>query len=114
MFVYVLVQWLEVNENGSTTGKNQLPAGWKSGREKSIELLHSLMVIHLPSLWDPPSVAMMDDLAVLVGTGCYKIIENPSITREKGLLDKTIHLMGVLVRDYSQGLSKSHLDFKQI
>ena len=106
MCVYLLVQWLEVNEHGTTTGKNQPLIGWKAGREQSIELLHSLMVIHLPSLWDPPSVAMMDDLAALVGTGCYKILENTSVARERGLLDKTIHLLGILVRDYAQGLSK--------
>lgn len=106
MFVYLLVQWLEMVENSSSSGKSQTDVSWKSGKEKCIELLHIVMESQLFHLWDPPSVAMMDDLAALVGTGCYKVLENASIVKEKVLLERTVHLLGILVCDYRQGLGK--------
>ena len=109
MLTYLLVQWTEASENacaGSAGKKQSVPSGWKAGRDGTISLLRGMMELPLVSLWDPPSPAMMDDLAGLVGTGCYKILENPSITRERGLADKTVALLGMLIRDYSQGLSK--------
>ena len=108
MMTYLMVQWLEASENScSATGKKQTtPSGWKAGRETCIECMGVLMELPLASLWDPPSPSMMDDLSGLVATGCYKLLESPIGSRERALTDKTVRLLGKLVRDYGQGLSE--------
>ncbi len=112
MLSYLVVQWVEASENScSATGKKQTtPSGWKAGRESSIELMAVMMELPLASLWDPPSPSMMDDLSGLVASACYKLLESPIVSRERALTDKTLRLLGRLVRDYGQGLSECYTD----
>ncbi len=113
MLTYLLVQWVEASENScivTTTNKKTTttgPTGWRAGRDTSVQLLTTMMSLPLPSLWDPPSPSMLDDLASLVASCAYKLLESPAITRDKALLDKTLDLLGCLVRDYGQGSGKN-------
>ncbi len=109
MLTYLLVQWVEASENScivTTANKKKTttgPTDWKAGRESSVWLLSTMMSLPLPSLWDPPSPSMLDDLASLVASCVYKLLESPAIVKDKSLLERTLALLGVLVRDYGQG-----------
>ena len=81
-----------------------VPAG---GKIKLVCLLSQLLEVEVVQLWEPPSPQMMDNWSGLVAQLCFKLLENSSISKDQVLLDRLVHLLGILVRDYGQALSKS-------
>lgn len=74
---------------------------------KLVCLLSQLLEVEVVQLWEPPSPQMMDNWSSLVAQLCYKLLEDSSISKDQPLLDRLIHLLGILARDYGQALSKS-------
>ena len=123
MLCYVSVRMVEQYERDSSTIKHHptskkkkphplvdesrnvdgVPSG---GKQRIVCLLSQLSELEIVSLWDPPSTQLMEDWSGLVAQICYKFLENISITKDQLLRDRVIHLLGVLVRDYGQALSK--------
>ena len=44
----------------------------------------------------------------LMASCCYKLLENPAITRDRAVREKVFHLMGMLIKKYNQALSTLH------
>ena len=44
---------------------------------------------------------------------CYKLLENPVITRDRAVREKVFHLMGMLIKKYNQALSTLHFSILQ-
>ena len=42
---------------------------------------------------------------------CYKLLENPAITRDRAVREKVFHLMGMLIKKYNQALSTLTLQY---
>ena len=128
MLCYVAVRMVELYEREPSPANNQstarkrktqassseprllggVPAG---GKEKIVSLMCQLAELELVQLWEPPSTQMMENWSNLIGQLCYRMLENSSISKDQSLRNRVMHLLGVLVRDYGQSLSKSHTLF---
>lgn len=41
----------------------------------------------------------------LMASCCYKLLENPAVTRDRAVREKVFHLMGMVIKKYNQALS---------
>lgn len=87
-------------------GKHSSIPFWEEERLKLLTLLVHFGTLELVELWDPPSIPLMEDLAALFASVCYKFLENPTIVRDKALLDEISTLLGITVKKYGLILSK--------
>ena len=60
-----------------------------------------------------PFFAHPHTLPSLMASCCYKLLENPAITRDRTVREKVFHLMGMLVKKYNQALSMQHFSMLQ-
>ncbi len=81
---------------------------WQDERLKLLAMLVRLSSLELVHLWETPSAAMMEDLVTLFASFCYKLLENPSVVRDKYLLDSIVELIGLTVKKYGLTLSMSN------
>jgi hypothetical protein len=79
---------------------------WEEERVNLTILLVHLGSLELFELWEPPSVPIMEDLASLFANACYKLLENPAVTRDKVLLENIYSLLGLTVKKYGLVMSK--------
>lgn len=79
---------------------------WEEERLKLMVLLVHLGSLELVQLWDPPSLSAMEDLAALCANMCFKFLENPTVVRDKVLLDNISTLLGIAVNKYGLTMSK--------
>ena len=70
-----------------------------------MEVLVRLSDLELMHLWETASAAMMEDLSTLLASLCYKLLENPTVVRDKNLLDNIVELIGLTVKKYGLVLS---------
>lgn len=87
----------------------QTNSSWEEERLKLMMLLVHLANLELEELFEPPSIPIMEDLAALFASVCYKFLENPLIVRDKVLLDEVSVLLGITVKKYGLILSKCML-----
>ena len=131
MLCYIAVRMFELYERDTSPHKQQTagrkkkthPPGEEprivggvpaNGKQRIVCLLSQLCELEIVCLWDPPSVQMMENWSGLIGQLCYKLLENSSIGKDHLLRDRVIHLLGVLVRDYGQALSKLLIQYTVI
>ena len=79
---------------------------------------HSIpMYLHVPvhNTVSQFSVSLLctHTLPSLMASCCYKLLENPAITRDRTVREKVFHLMGMLVKKYNQALSMQHFSMLQ-
>ena len=79
---------------------------WEEERLKLMTLFVRLNCLELVNLWDPPSIPIMEDLATLLASVCYKFLENPLIVHNKKLLDTISKLLGTILTKYGLVLSE--------
>lgn len=115
MLCYIAVSLAEEFESESISdnlkNKKRIHAishsfNWDEERVKLMVMLVRLSDLQLVQLWEPPSVPMMEDLLALFASICYKFLENPSVLRDKILLDNISELLGITVKKYGLILSK--------
>ncbi|XP_031564431.1 condensin complex subunit 1-like [Actinia tenebrosa] len=78
---------------------------WDSERDRVIELLGHVLQLDINRLWDPPIVE--EEFVNLVTGFCYKLLENPVVTKAKITKDLVFNMLGTVVKKYSTGLSTS-------
>ncbi|XP_022241936.1 condensin complex subunit 1-like [Limulus polyphemus] len=120
MTCYLLCQFIETFETESlkpttqtvVTGKRKHMKkktnqgwDWEVEKEKCLQTLFHLYELPLQRLWDPPVVE--EEFVNLVTGCCYKLLENPLITRCKTTKDVIFHLLGVSLKKYGHGLACS-------
>lgn len=123
MLCYIAVRMVELYQRETSPLKQQMTGRKKKshppgdeprvvggvpadGKQRIVCLLSQLSELEIVCLWDPPSAQMMENLSGLIAQLCYKLLENSSISKDQSLKDRIIHLLGILVRDYGQALSK--------
>lgn len=79
---------------------------WDEERLKLLLVLVRLSDLQLVQLWEPPSISIMEDLATLFASICYKFLENPTVARDKVLLDNISALLGATLQKHGLTLSK--------
>ena len=82
------------------------PSAWTDQRLKVVKMLLRVYSSDVCQLWEPPSVAMMEDFSILVTSVCYKMLENPAVVREKTLLQTIAQLLGLAASKYGLMLSR--------
>eukprot|EP00057_Strongylocentrotus_purpuratus_P001456 XP_001199144.2 PREDICTED: condensin complex subunit 1 [Strongylocentrotus purpuratus] len=118
MTTYVLCQLTEAFETeackpstdtatmkGRGRGKKTVKAGawdWDSEKEKSLQCLIQTLQLDICRLWDPPVVE--EEFVNLVSGCCYKMLENPSITRNHSTRDVITQTLGLLFKRYNHVL----------
>ena len=109
MLCFLVVKLAEAFEDEMLKKRsaNDLTIVWSEERLKLMNLLIRLFNIHLVQLWDPPTAAMMEDISALVVSASYKFLENPTISRDKVVLDRISELLGVVANKYGLTSSKS-------
>ncbi|XP_013415078.1 condensin complex subunit 1-like isoform X2 [Lingula anatina] len=120
MTTYLLCQFVESFEaeatkpsvNAATKGrgkakKKEVLTGWdwEAEREKSVQTLLQVLQLNLNRLWDPPVAE--EEFVNLVTCCCYKLLENPSVTKNRVSKDAIFHLLGTMVKKYNHGLGAS-------
>ncbi|RUS80070.1 hypothetical protein EGW08_012187, partial [Elysia chlorotica] len=121
MVAYLFCQFLELFDGEATrpgavvTGKGRgrkmkAPAvatdmDWDYERHQGVQLLLSIIQLSLTKLWDPPVAE--EEFVSLVSACCYKLLENPSTSKNKDTLVAIAHILGNLVKRYNHGLGAS-------
>lgn len=98
----------QLKEKKGKHATNSFP--WEEERLKLMILLVHLGSLELVELWEPPSLPIMEDLAALFANICYKFLENPTVMRDKVLLDNISTLLGITVKKYGLTMSKYSLN----
>lgn len=114
MLCYLAVNMAEAFENDlrKIESKEKKKQGvnsstdWNLKRLELLDLLLCLSNLQLVQLWEPPLVEMMEDISGLFVSICYKFLENPTIARDKEVLDKLSELLGLTASKYGLTLSK--------
>lgn len=83
----------------------QKALAWTNQRLKLMTLLTCLYDYDLFQLWEPSSVAIMEDYSTLLTSACYTFLENPSVIRDKSLLEGIANLLGLAAVKYGLTLS---------
>lgn len=78
---------------------------WQDERLKLMVVLVRLSNLELMHLWETPSAAVMEDLSTLLASLCYKFLENPTVVRDKSLLENIVELIGLILKKYGLTLS---------
>ncbi len=122
MTCYLVCQLTEMFESESTKPSNVAPMGrgrpkkglactdlgtldWEFEREKAVRGLLQLLQLNIHRLWDPPVVE--EEFVNLVANCCYKLLENPAVSRNKSTRDTMFLLLGTMVKKYNHALSCS-------
>ncbi|XP_071110071.1 condensin complex subunit 1-like [Haliotis cracherodii] len=121
MTVYLLCQFIEMFETdfhkanavqvsiskGRKSQKKRVDAGidWEREREMGVHALLQIIQLNLPKLWDPPIPE--EEFVSLVSNTCYKLLENPGISKAKDTRETISHILGCLVKRYNHGLGAS-------
>ncbi|XP_077998535.1 condensin complex subunit 1-like [Glandiceps talaboti] len=120
MISYLLCQFAEAFEAESTkpsmtstVGKGRKKSAkktvsgmeWESEREHFIQSICQVLQLEVSRLWEPPVVE--EDYTNLVANCCYKLLENPEVSRHKATREAIFRLLGVLVKRYNHSLSAS-------
>lgn len=114
MLCYVAVSLADEFENKSILNSKEKKEkrtlkhsfSWDEERLKLLLLLVHLSNLELVQLWEPPAAPMMEDWSTLSASFCYKLLENPTVVRDKLLLDNIAELLGLAVQKYGLTLSK--------
>ncbi|XP_067659519.1 condensin complex subunit 1-like [Haliotis asinina] len=121
MTVYLLCQFIEMFETdfhkanavqvnvtkGRKSQKKRVETGidWEREREMGVHALLQIIQLNLPKLWDPPIPE--EEFVSLVSNTCYKLLENPGISKVKDTRETISHILGCLVKRYNHGLGAS-------
>ncbi|XP_046579520.1 LOW QUALITY PROTEIN: condensin complex subunit 1-like [Haliotis rubra] len=121
MTVYLLCQFIEMFETdfhkanavqinvtkGRKSQKKRVDSGidWEREREMGVHALLQIIQLNLPKLWDPPIPE--EEFVSLVSNTCYKLLENPGISKVKDTRETISHILGCLVKRYNHGLGAS-------
>lgn len=128
MLSYVIVSMLEHYEDKSlksessscsvagsrkktTKQSSSMASQWMLEKVKVLSLFSRLAELELCSLWEPASTQLMEDWSRLVVQMCYKLLESPTIARERSLRENLASLLRSMVKVYSQGLGQSVSQF---
>ncbi|GFR90044.1 condensin complex subunit 1 [Elysia marginata] len=118
MAIYLLCQYLELFDGEATrpgavaTGKGRgkkakassstSDLDWDYERHEGVQLLLSFIHLSLTKLWDPPVAE--EEFVSLVSGCCYKLLENPTTSKNKETLVAIAHILGNLIKRYNHGL----------
>nr|XP_054768299.1 condensin complex subunit 1-like [Lytechinus pictus] len=75
---------------------------WDSEKEKSLQCIIQTIQLDICRLWDPPVVE--GEFVNLVSGTCYKLLENPLITRNTSTRDVITQILGLLFKRYNHVL----------
>ncbi len=90
---------------GRGKGSSSKPS-WNEQRLKLMQELWKFYSSELKLLWEPPLVSMMEDFSSLLTSICYKMLENPSVTRDKSLTHILANVLATAATKYGLMLSK--------
>ncbi|XP_071502768.1 condensin complex subunit 1-like [Diadema antillarum] len=93
---------------GRGRAKKSVKAGewdWDSEKERSLQCLIQTLQLDIARLWDPPVVE--EEFVNLVSGCCYKLLENPSITRNHSAREVITQVLGLLFKRYNHVLGGS-------
>ncbi|XP_070560344.1 condensin complex subunit 1-like [Ptychodera flava] len=120
MISYLLCQFAETLEAEYTkpstttlTGKGRKKSSkkpvsgldWEKERENFIQSVFQVVQLHLSRVWEPPVVE--EEYVNLVANCCYKLLENPDVSRDKTTKEAIFRILGTLVKRYNHSLSAS-------
>ncbi|GFO08346.1 hypothetical protein PoB_003485100 [Plakobranchus ocellatus] len=121
MVSYLLCQFLEMFDGEATrpltvaTGKGRgkkskassssTDMDWDYERHEGVQLLLKFIQLSLNKLWDPPVAE--EEFVSLISSCCYKLLENPSTSKNKETLVSIAHILGNLIKRYNHGLGAS-------
>ena len=84
---------------------------WNVHRIKFMTLLTRLYGCDLFQLWEPPTVAMMEDYSTLLTSVCYRFLENSAVVRDQSLLEFIADVLGLAAVKNGLTLSTCRIDF---
>lgn len=78
---------------------------WAQERDYCLKVILQIVELDINRLWDPP-VAEEEFISLITGF-CYKLLENPNVSRQKDTKDVIGNILGILVKRHNRALSAS-------
>ncbi|KAK3753481.1 hypothetical protein QZH41_009881 [Actinostola sp. cb2023] len=75
---------------------------WDIERDAVIELIGHMVQLDINRLWNPPLVE--EEFVNLITGFCYKLLENPTVTKTKTTKDLVFNLLATAIKKYHTGL----------
>ncbi|KAK3726740.1 hypothetical protein QZH41_008305, partial [Actinostola sp. cb2023] len=75
---------------------------WDIERDAVIELIGHMVQLDINRLWNPPLVE--EEFVNLITGFCYKLLENPTVTKTKTTKDLVFNLLATAIKKYNTGL----------
>ncbi|CAK8698150.1 unnamed protein product [Clavelina lepadiformis] len=92
-------------QNKTKGFENNLGINWESECQKAVQLLMNYVDLDIHRLWKDQLVE--DEFTSLISTLCYRLLEDPSSVKSKGIKTAVFHLLGCIIKKHNQALSAS-------
>ena len=88
------------SRHGKVSSNVPMLSRWNEEKLKFVKMLLKIYDGDFCQLWEPPLVSMLEDFSALIAGLCYKLLENPSIARDKALLQPLAQILALAASKY--------------